>query len=58
MRELRSRLLMSAFSMQFRLIVLLLVLIAYVFTLDGAAQGLNAYLNPDISRVEIAGYPG
>ncbi|WP_206483485.1 sodium-dependent transporter [Thalassotalea sp. G2M2-11] len=33
------------------LIVLLLVLIAYVFTLDGAAQGLNAYLNPDISRV-------
>jgi len=33
------------------LIVLLLVLIAYVFTLDGAMEGLNAYLNPDISRV-------
>ncbi len=33
------------------LIVLLLVLIGYVFTLDGASDGLNAYLNPDISRV-------
>ncbi len=33
------------------LIVLLLILIAYVFTLDGAGEGLNAYLNPDISRV-------
>ncbi|GLX79276.1 sodium-dependent transporter [Thalassotalea insulae] len=33
------------------LIVLLVILIAYVFTLDGASDGLNAYLNPDISRV-------
>lgn len=33
------------------LIGLLLVLIGYVFTLDGAGEGLNAYLNPDISRV-------
>lgn len=33
------------------LITLLIVLIAYVFTLDGAMDGLNAYLNPDISRV-------
>ena len=33
------------------LIVLLIALIGYVFTLDGASEGLNAYLNPDISRV-------
>tara|TARA_B100000767_G_C19644573_1_gene484041 strand:- start:124 stop:1020 length:897 start_codon:yes stop_codon:yes gene_type:complete len=33
------------------LIVLLIILIGYVFTLDGASEGLNAYLNPDISRI-------
>jgi len=33
------------------LIALLILLIIYVVTLDGAAEGLNAYLNPDISRV-------
>jgi neurotransmitter:Na+ symporter, NSS family len=33
------------------LITLLVLLIGYVFTLDGASEGLNAYLNPDISRV-------
>ncbi|MDO6444540.1 sodium-dependent transporter [Colwellia sp. 1_MG-2023] len=33
------------------LITLLIILIGYVFTLDGATEGLNAYLNPDISRV-------
>ena len=33
------------------LIGLLILLIIYVMTLDGAAEGLNAYLNPDISRV-------
>lgn len=33
------------------LITLLVMLIGYVFTLDGASEGLNAYLNPDISRV-------
>ena len=33
------------------LIVLLVLLIGYVFTLEGASEGLNAYLNPDISRV-------
>lgn len=33
------------------LLTLLVVLIAYVFTLDGAMEGLNAYLNPDITRV-------
>ncbi|MEW6981572.1 sodium-dependent transporter [Colwelliaceae bacterium 6471] len=33
------------------LIALLILLILYVVTLDGAAEGLNAYLNPDISRV-------
>ena len=33
------------------LIVLLVCLIAYVMTLDGAQEGLNAYLNPDISRI-------
>ncbi len=33
------------------MIGLLILLIVYVLTLDGAAEGLNAYLNPDISRV-------
>jgi NSS family neurotransmitter:Na+ symporter len=33
------------------LITLLVLLIGYVFTLDGASEGLDAYLNPDISRV-------
>jgi NSS family neurotransmitter:Na+ symporter len=33
------------------LIVLLVSLIVYVVTLDGAAEGLNAYLNPDFSRI-------
>lgn len=33
------------------LIGLLLVLIGYVFTLEGSKEGLNAYLNPDFSRV-------
>jgi len=33
------------------MIVLLVLLIVYVLTLDGASEGLNAYLNPDISRV-------
>ncbi len=33
------------------LICLLVMLIAYVFTLDGASVGLNAYLNPDFSRI-------
>ena len=33
------------------LIVLLIILISYVMTLEGAAEGLNAYLNPDFSRV-------
>ncbi|WP_448568258.1 sodium-dependent transporter [Thalassotalea ganghwensis] len=33
------------------LITLLVLLIIYVFTLDGASEGLTAYLNPDISRV-------
>ena len=33
------------------LIVLLVSLIIYVVTLDGAAEGLNAYLNPDFSRI-------
>ncbi|MDG1750151.1 MAG: sodium-dependent transporter [Thalassotalea sp.] len=33
------------------LITLLVLLIGYVFTLDGASEGLEAYLNPDISRV-------
>lgn len=33
------------------MIALLLLLIGYVMTLDGASEGLNAYLNPDISRV-------
>jgi len=33
------------------LITLLIILIIYVMTLDGAMEGLNAYLNPDISRV-------
>jgi NSS family neurotransmitter:Na+ symporter len=30
---------------------LLILLIIYVMTLDGAAEGLQAYLNPDLSRV-------
>ncbi|MDO6426346.1 sodium-dependent transporter [Thalassotalea sp. 1_MG-2023] len=33
------------------LIGLLVLLIGYVFTLEGASEGLNAYLNPDFSRV-------
>jgi NSS family neurotransmitter:Na+ symporter len=33
------------------LIALLIILIGYVLTLDGASEGLNAYLNPDISRI-------
>ncbi|MGL1958996.1 MAG: sodium-dependent transporter [Colwellia sp.] len=33
------------------LIGLLILLIIYVFTLEGAKEGFNAYLNPDISRV-------
>ncbi len=33
------------------LIGLLILLIIYVFTLEGAQQGFIAYLNPDISRV-------
>ena len=33
------------------LIGLLVLLILYVFTLDGAKAGFEAYLNPDISRV-------
>jgi neurotransmitter:Na+ symporter, NSS family len=33
------------------LIVLLICLISYVMTLEGAREGVNAYLNPDISRV-------
>jgi NSS family neurotransmitter:Na+ symporter len=37
------------------LIGLLILLIIYVVTLDGAAEGLNAYLNPDFSRVFESG---
>jgi len=33
------------------LITLLVILIAYVLTLDGAKEGLDAYLKPNISRV-------
>ena len=33
------------------LIGLLIILIGYVLTLEGASEGLNAYLNPDFSRV-------
>ena len=33
------------------LIALLILLIIYVVTLDGALEGINAYLNPDFSRV-------
>lgn len=33
------------------LITLLILLIGYVFTLEGASEGLIAYLSPDISRV-------
>lgn len=31
--------------------ILLIILILYVFTLEGAAQGLIAYISPDFSRV-------
>jgi NSS family neurotransmitter:Na+ symporter len=37
------------------LIVILVLLIAYVFTLPGAMEGLRAYLVPDFSRVANAG---
>ena len=30
---------------------LLIILIIYVMTLDGASEGLQAYLNPDLSRI-------
>ncbi|KGJ90290.1 sodium-dependent transporter [Thalassotalea sp. ND16A] len=33
------------------LIALLVLLIIYVMTLDGASDGLDAYLNPDLSKV-------
>jgi len=33
------------------LIGLLVLLIIYVFTLEGSKEGFNAYLNPDISRI-------
>lgn len=33
------------------LIGLLILLIVYVFTLEGAQEGFEAYLNPDISRI-------
>lgn len=33
------------------LIMLLVLLIGYVFTLEGAKAGFSAYLNPDISRI-------
>ena len=33
------------------LIGLLILLIVYVFTLEGSSEGFTAYLNPDISRV-------
>lgn len=33
------------------MIGLLVLLIVYVLTLDGATEGLNAYLNPDFSRI-------
>lgn len=33
------------------MICLLVILIGYVMTLDGASDGLQAYLNPDLSRV-------
>ena len=33
------------------LIGLLILLIMYVFTLDGSKEGFEAYLNPDISRI-------
>ncbi len=33
------------------LIALLIILIVYVLSLDGASEGVNAYLNPDFSRV-------
>lgn len=33
------------------MLTLLLLLIGYVMTLEGASEGLNAYLNPDFSRI-------
>jgi NSS family neurotransmitter:Na+ symporter len=33
------------------MLTLLVLLIGYVMTLDGATEGLNAYLNPDFSRI-------
>lgn len=33
------------------LILLLICLIIYVMTLEGASEGLNAYLNPDFSKI-------
>lgn len=33
------------------MLTLLLLLIGYVLTLEGASEGLNAYLNPDFSRI-------
>ena len=33
------------------LVILLVLLIIYVLSLEGASEGLNAYLKPDISRV-------
>ncbi len=33
------------------MLTLLVLLIGYVMTLEGASEGLNAYLNPDFSRV-------
>ncbi len=33
------------------LIGLMVLLTSYVFTLDGASEGLEAYLNPDVSRL-------
>jgi len=33
------------------MLTLLVLLIGYVMTLEGASEGLNAYLNPDFSRI-------
>jgi len=33
------------------MLTLLIVLIGYVMTLEGASEGVNAYLNPDFSRI-------
>jgi len=33
------------------MLTLLVLLIGYVLTLEGASEGLNAYLNPDFSRI-------